>query len=75
MGKQKKSEAYYFKPGESGNPAGRPKGSRNKVGEAFLQDLAANWETGGAEAIERCRLKDPAAYLRIMASLVPKNFQ
>jgi Family of unknown function (DUF5681) len=24
---------WLFKPGQSGNPAGRPKGSRNKLGE------------------------------------------
>lgn len=28
-----------FKPGQSGNPKGREKGSRNKLGEAFLEAM------------------------------------
>ena len=74
MVKKQSSKAYYFKPGQSGNPSGRPKGSRNKISEAFLKDLLEDWEMAGASAIEQCRLVDPAAYLRIAASLVPKNF-
>lgn len=42
--------------GQSGNPAGRPRGSRNKLGEAFLADLHADWLVSGVEAIQRvCR--------------------
>jgi Family of unknown function (DUF5681) len=41
-------EAIRFKPAQSGNPKGRPKGSRHKLSEAML-------EAGGAAAIERCR--------------------
>jgi hypothetical protein len=32
-----------FEPGVSGNPAGRPKGSRNKLSEAFLQLSKSTW--------------------------------
>jgi len=64
---------YQFKPGEVHNPAGRPKGSRNKFAEAFIKDFLADWEMAGASAIQLCRLKDPAAYLRVAASLIPKE--
>ncbi len=49
---------------------GRPRGARNKLGEAFLQDLHADWEKHGKEVIERVRRDDPSAYLRVMASVV-----
>jgi Family of unknown function (DUF5681) len=55
-----------FKPGQSGNPRGRPKGSRNKLGEEFLAELYNAFETNGRAAIER-------VVLRIIASLIPKE--
>ena len=60
---------HQFKPG---NP-GRPKGSRNKLGEAFIQALAEDFERHGVEAIERVRIEKPEAYLKVIASLVPKD--
>lgn len=62
-----------FKPGQSGNPKGRPKGSRHKLAETFLSALYKNFETGGPETIERVRAEDPAAYLRVVASVLPKE--
>jgi hypothetical protein len=49
---------------------GRPRGARNKLGEAFLQDLHADWEKHGRSVIERVRRDDPSTYLRVMASVV-----
>lgn len=34
--KKQRSNLKPFKPGQSGNPAGRPKGTRNKLSENFV---------------------------------------
>lgn len=60
------------RPFEKGN-AGRPKGSRNKLGEAFLADMLANWEVNGAETIEQVRIEKPDQYLKVVASILPKE--
>ena len=69
----KNKAATLWKPGESGNPAGRPLGSRNKLSESVIQDIAADWAIGGAETIARVRMTDPATYFRVVASILPKD--
>ena len=64
---------YEFKPGESGNPAGRPVGSRNKLSDKFCADLLEHWQEHGVEAMDAALAKDPAAYVRVVASTVPKD--
>ena len=62
-----------FKKGEIANPAGRPKGARSKLGEAFIKDLAEHWKANGSEALAKTFEKDPGAYVRVVASLLPKD--
>lgn len=63
-----------FLPGNSGGP-GRPKGSRNKLGEAFLTALSDDFDTHGVEAIQAARHEDPVAYVKVVASLLPKELK
>ena len=60
--------------GQSGNPAGRPKGARNLLSESVLKELISHWEANGRDAIDRNCKEQPAAYLRAVLSLVPKDF-
>lgn len=72
--KQKKNKSHLIQPGEVRNPKGRPKGSRNKFAEKFVQDFLADWEKNGTIAIKKARRNDPVSYLRVAASLIPKDF-
>ena len=62
-----------FLPGFTANPKGRPKGSRNRLGEAFLIDMHKAWEEEGAAVIRRVIEDRPQDFLRIIASLMPKD--
>lgn len=60
-----------WQPGQSGNPQGRTK-DRARLETLFTTDMLAAWERSGKDAIERVLKDDPAAYLRIVAALMPK---
>lgn len=62
-----------WQPGQSGNPAGRPKGARSKLGEDFLKALAADFAEHGVEAIIKVRTEKPSDYVKVVASLMPKE--
>lgn len=64
-----------FKPGQSGNPGGRPVGTRLKINGAFLRALAEDFDKHGVKAIEACRIEDPSAYVKVLASLLPKEVE
>jgi Family of unknown function (DUF5681) len=64
-----------FKPGQSGNPPGRPKGARSKLSESFLKALADDFDSNGIEVIEKVRSSRPHEYLKIVAAVLPKQMQ
>jgi hypothetical protein len=66
-----RDEHGRFLTGNSGG--GRRKGSRNKPTERFLDTIASDFAEHGAEAIARVRIDDPATYLKIVGSLIPRE--
>ena len=66
---------HLWEPGQSGNPMGRPKGAKNKVSEKFLENLQDNWEKHGVNALEKAAENDPMQYVKMVASLVPRELK
>jgi hypothetical protein len=68
-----KDEKGRFVTGNIGG--GRPKGSRNKLGEAFTDALYADFQEHGPAAIQEMRANDPSGYCRVIAGLLPKELK
>ena len=62
-----------WQPGQSGNPAGRAHGSRNKLTEEVICALLRDFRQHGQKAVARVRQTHPAAYLKILALLCPRE--
>ena len=62
-----------WQPGQSGNPVGRAHGSRNKLTEEVICALLRDFRQHGQKAVARVRRTQPAAYLKILALLVPRE--
>jgi hypothetical protein len=54
---------------------GRRKGSRDRISTALLEAIAKDFEEYGEEAVKIARVEKPVEYLRIVASLLPKEFE
>jgi hypothetical protein len=59
--------------GQSGNSAGRPKGSKHKLQTSFWNDLQRTWKDKGADALRWVAENDPSTFVRVCASLMPKE--
>jgi hypothetical protein len=63
-----------FKPGHSSR-GGRRKGSRDRIATALLEALAEDLEKFGAQTVKIARLERPVEYLRVIASVLPKELE
>jgi hypothetical protein len=64
-----------FVKGYTANPNGRPRHSRERLSNAFFDELALSFEHKGKKAIAALADKDPATYVRVIASLMPKEIR
>ncbi len=69
---EKDPETGRFLPGNSGF-GGKPKGARTKLGEQFLSALQEDFQEHGVAAIQTVRKDRPQDYLKVIASLMPKD--
>lgn len=66
--------ASRFKPGQSGNPGGVSR-ELAELRQSFIRRLREDFAKRGDQAIADVREQDPASYLRVIASLMPKEIE
>lgn len=66
-------QPWGFKKGVSGNPAGRPKGSKHKITELARTVILNDFEEHGAATLARVRAMDPVSYMQIVLKMVPRE--
>ncbi len=64
-----------FQQGVSGNPHGNRHRTRHLLNQEFMQALLLNFRHQGKKAIEKVARNQPAAYLKILALLVPREMK
>ena len=62
-----------WSPGQSGNPNGRPVGSRTAYSRGFFSDLAEVWAERGKETMIKTAQDNPAVFFATCARLLPND--
>ena len=64
---------YQFQKGME-KIGGRGKGTRNKLSEAFLKDLHAEWERSGVATLKILAVENPGMFAALVAKVLPTAF-
>ena len=59
--------------GQSGNPAGKPPGTRTAFSQGFIRDFALVWAEEGLKAVRKVAKKSPEAFVAIAARICPND--
>ena len=70
---QQVSKGHRWKPGQSGNPAGRPLGARHRIAEKLLTDLESAWAKHGETVLDKLAISDPGKFATIAYGVLPKD--
>ncbi len=62
-----------WKPGQSGNPAGRPKGARSILQEDFFKALQRKFAENGETVLDEMIRDKPADFAKMIAGLMSKE--
>ena len=73
MKKPRDNPPQLFQPGHA-KLGGRTKGSRNMLCEGFVADLCDEWREHGKSTLRIVRIEEPATFVRVVASVIPKEF-
>ena len=66
----KHANGRLWQSGQSGNPNGRPLGSRTVFSQGFLKDLAEVWSEEGRETMVKTARTSPATFFAVCARLI-----
>ena len=73
--KPQRSQRGTFLPGVSGNPGGDAGRTRRALNLATMRELQVAFNEGGAAAIRKVMLTQPAIFLKLLVLLVPRELE
>ncbi len=62
-----------WQPGQSGNPHGRAKGSKNLLAEKLIFDLTEIYSERSKELLTRCLEESPLGFLQALIKIIPRE--
>jgi hypothetical protein len=68
-----KANGHSWVAGQSGNPAGRPLGARQKIATQLLEDLQEVWQEKGKTILYRMAIEEPSRLAQIAYGILPKE--